>query len=47
MAVAGQMRSLREPIAGVDPSGLSAREAEDLLGEAVAVANAAQALAGR
>lgn len=47
MAVAGQMRSLRELIAGVDPSGLSAREAEDLLGEAVAVANAAQALAGR
>ena len=47
MELAEQLRSVREVIAGVDPGGLSAREAEALLDEAVGVVNAAQALAAR
>jgi DNA-directed RNA polymerase specialized sigma54-like protein len=44
MAVVARMRAVREVIAGVDPGGLSARDAEELLAESVALSNAAQAL---
>jgi DNA-directed RNA polymerase specialized sigma54-like protein len=47
MAVVERMRAVREVIAGVDPGGLSARDAEELLAESVALSNAAQALAAR
>jgi hypothetical protein len=47
METAVSVQELRERVAALDPSGLGAREAEDLLVEVVGLAHAAWALAGR
>ncbi|MDZ7677639.1 MAG: hypothetical protein U5K29_03705 [Acidimicrobiales bacterium] len=47
MTDAAVVKEMQEQLAGLDPSSLSARQAEDLLGATVGVINAAWALAGR
>jgi hypothetical protein len=47
MDTAAAVTAMRERLGGIDPSTLSAREAEDLLAATVGLANAAWALAGR